>query len=346
MTISTVAVCCDDLSLMADARRLAATAGWDVEVAGTLDAHRWWSVASVVLLDGATAAQLEMQGLPRRSRVALLTRVDDPAVWRLGVLLGADQVVSLPADETALLRGVLAARTPMGAVPVVACVPAAGGAGASTVAAGIALTAARAGAETLLVDTDSAAGGLDVLLGAEHAPGLRWPDVASLDADTPVDVILEGLVRLAPRLRLLSWGRCDADTERPCTDWPLDVSATALELVVLDVPRPTADVHVPSADVVLLVVRAGVRQTVAASSLAKRLRSQGNDVRLVVRAPARGGLRPADVENAVGLPVALALPEDRRLAAATDDGQLARALARLPFDQLVTTLLESRVRAA
>ena len=345
--MSTVAVCCDDLGLMADARRLAATAGWDVEVAGPLDAHRWWSSAGVVLLDSAAAAQLAAQGLTRRPQVALLTRHDDPAAWRLAVLLGADQVATLPTDDGALLRGVLAVHTSRGSALTVACVPAVGGAGASTLAAGIALAAARAGAETLLVDTDPTAGGLDLLLGAEHAPGLRWPDIAALDPDTPGEVILEGLVRPVPRLRLLSWDRRpDVDTGHPRHRWPLDVGHTGLELVVVDAPRPGVAAVIPSSGVALLVVTAGVRQTVAAASLATRLQTQGIDVRLVVRGAGRGGLRAAEVATAVGLPLALALPEDRRLAVATDDGQLVRALARLPVGGLVTTLLESRARAA
>jgi len=212
--------------------------------------------------------------------------------------------------------------------------------------AGVALAAAGGVAETLLVDDDPTAGGLDLLLGAEYAPGMRWADVAGLDPDTPVEALLDGLVRPAARLRLLSWGRRDATTEVPRRGWPLDVGRTDIGLVVVDAPRPLADGRVPSADLVLLVVKAGVRQTAAASSLARRLETQGADVRLVVRAASRGGLRTTDVVTAVGLPLALAVPEDRRLAAATDDGQLSRALARLPFDEIVTALLDARVRAA
>jgi secretion/DNA translocation related CpaE-like protein len=348
MTISTVAVCCDDLGLMADARRLCATAGLDVEVAATLDVRRWWSSATAVLLDSAAAAQLTSGGLPRRPRVALLTREDDPGAWRLAVHLGAEQVAVLPLDEPALLRGVLSARTSAGGMPVVACIPASGGAGASTVAAGIGLAAARRGTETLLVDADAGGGGLDLMLGAEHAPGLRWGDVAALDPATPAEVILDGLLRPAPRLRLLSWGREEAGAEPPRAGWPMgDVTGAAgLGLVVLDMPRPTADATTPAVDLVLLVARAGVRQSVAAAAVATRLRRTCEDVRLVVRGASRGGLSATDVAIAVGLPLAAELPEDRRLPAAADDGQLARALARMPFDSIVESLVAFRARAA
>src|SRR3954452_6523726 len=346
MPISTVAVCCDDLGLMADARRLCAAAGLDAEVAGTLDAHRWWPSAIAVLLDATAAAQLAGQGLPRRPRVALLARDDDPAAGRLAVVLGAEQVTALPMEEPALLRGVLSARASKAGAPVVACVPASGGAGASTVAAGLAAAAARQGTETLLVDGDVAGGGLDLLIGAEHAPGLRWPEVAALAADTPADVILDRLVRPAPRLRLLSWDRRHESHDTAVTGWPLtDLARFGVGLTVLDLPRSTA-APPPTADVVLLVARAGVRQAVAAAALAGRLRAAVDDVRLVVRGAGRGGLTGAEVAAAVGLPLAVDLPEDRRVPAAADDGQLARCLARLPFGSLAAALVAPPGRAA
>src|SRR3954470_12727697 len=338
MPISTVAVCCDDLGLMADARRLCAAAGLDAEVAGTLDAHRWWPSAVAVLLDATAAAQLAGEGLPRRPRVALLARDDDPVAWRLAVVLGAEQVTALPMEEPALLRGVLSARASKAGAPVVACVPASGGAGASTVAAGLATAAARQGTETVLVDGDVAGGGLDLLLGAEHAPGLRWPEVAALAADTPADVILDRLVRPAPRLRLLSWDRRHESHDTAVTGWPLtDLARFGVGLTVLDLPR--SNPAPPTADVVLIVARAGVRQAVAAAALAGRLRAAVDDVRLVVRGAGRGGLTGAEAAPAVGPPPPVDLPEARRVPAAADDGQLARCLARLPFGSLAAALV-------
>src|SRR3954451_3405239 len=58
MTISTVAVCCDDLGLMADVRHLCAAAGINAEIAAALDAHRWWRCAGAVLLDAAASAEV------------------------------------------------------------------------------------------------------------------------------------------------------------------------------------------------------------------------------------------------------------------------------------------------
>ena len=341
MPISTVAVCCDDLGLMTEARRLCAAAGLDVEVTDSADARRWWPSAAAVLVDAAAAGQLAVHGLPRRAGVVVLTRHDDPAAWRLAVALGAEQVAALPADEAAVLASMQSTRGRRRGCPVVACVPATGGAGASTVASGLALAAARAGVETLLVDTDTAGGGLDLLFGLERAPGLRWGDVRALGRDTSWELILDGLVRPAPHLRLLSWGRGDGPEEPALDGWSLPEVGLGVGLVVLDLPRPSTVDAVPPVDVVLLVTCAGVRQTIAAARIAARLRTAADDVRLLVRGSPRHGLRAADIAAAVNLPLAAELSDDRRLAAAADRGQVGRVLGGMPFRGIVETLLSA-----
>jgi secretion/DNA translocation related CpaE-like protein len=347
MTVSTVAVCCDDLGLMSDARRLCAMAGLEVEVTGSHDARRWWSGAAAVLLDPPAAGQVAAQGLPRRPRVGLLTRADDPADWRIAVAIGAEQLAVLPDGERLLLDGVLHLYDDTGAAPVVACLPASGGAGASTVAAGLALAAARQGAATLLVDADSVGGGLDLVFGLEHTEGVRWPDVGSPGA-TPADSLPEGLLIAAPKLTLLSWDRRGADPAEAARRWPavLPAARASAELVVVDLPRSAALEATGAVDVVLVVARADVRSTVAATNVARGLRSQLRDVRMVVRGVGRGGLPARDVAAAAGLPLAAEVAEDRRLAAAADEGQVTRLLRRLPLDTLAAELRSSRRSAA
>jgi secretion/DNA translocation related CpaE-like protein len=347
MPMSTVAVCCDDLGLMADARRACAAAGLEVELVGWVDARRWWPRAAAVLVDVEAGAQICAQTLPRRAGVALLTRAEDPEVWRLAVSLGAEQVAVLPADERGLLRGVLAGRA-AGHAPVVACVPASGGAGASTLAAALALTSARSGASTFLVDGDPAGGGLDLLLGLERAEGMRWPDVESGWTQRGDGRGLDALIRPTPRLRLLSWDRRGPQASAPTDPWPLVAASRAeVELVVVDLPRQFEAFDPGAVDVVLLVSRADVRQAVAATQAATRLRAAVDDLRLVVRGGRRGGLSPTDVAAAVGVPLALSVREDRRLVNAADDGQqLRRLLARWPLDRLLASLLPSARRAA
>ena len=60
---------------------------------------------------------------------------------------------------------------------VLGVVGARGGVGASTLAAALAARGARRTA-SVLVDLDAAAPGLDLLVGLEDDPGVRWPDLA------------------------------------------------------------------------------------------------------------------------------------------------------------------------
>jgi len=348
MTVSTVAVCCDDLGLMSDARRLCAMAGLDVEVTACHDARRWWPGAAAVLIDPAAAGQILVQGLPRRSRVALLIRADNPADWRVAVAVGAEQVAVIPDDERALLGGVLALPANTGGATVVACVPASGGAGASTVASALALASARRGAATLLIDADPVGGGLDLLFGLERANGVRWPDLHGPAALAPTDALPDGLLVGPHGLALLSWDRRDPDLPADAAAWValLPVARSGSDLVVVDLPRRVSSDEAATVDVALLVVRAGVRQTVAAARAAAGLRAHCPDVRVVVRGIRRGGLAATEVAAAVGLPLAAQLPDDRRVAAAADEGQLPRLLGRLPFDSLADELVARRRTAA
>lgn len=124
---------------------------------------------------------------------------------------------------------------------VFALTPASGGVGASCLSVALAIRAAAAGQSVALVDADPFSGGLDVLLGIEQLPGLRWP--ALLD-------VREGLdgVALAQRLpgtdgvSLVSHERGSHPPARWLLALPHVVAglARAHDLVVLDCARSLA----------------------------------------------------------------------------------------------------------
>ena len=58
--------------------------------------------------------------------------------------------------------------------PLIAVTGGRGGGGASVFAAAL----AQCAGEALLVDLDGCGGGIDLLMGGESAPGLRWPDLS------------------------------------------------------------------------------------------------------------------------------------------------------------------------
>jgi secretion/DNA translocation related CpaE-like protein len=144
-------------------------------VCGALPPRQAWEAAKLVLV-GVDVAE-GMAALTRRPGVLLVgADLDDAAVWQKAVAIGAEHVVFLPDSEPWLLDRVADAAEGVGAPALAVAVM---GAAASTLACALAVTAAREGHRTVLVDVDPLGGRLDVLLGGEEAVGLRWPDLAS-----------------------------------------------------------------------------------------------------------------------------------------------------------------------
>ncbi len=228
-----------------------------------------------------------------------------------------------------------------GGAGVVGVVAARGGAGASVVAATLAGQLAAVGS-CALVDM-GVGGGLDTLLGLEDEPGLRWPDLA--DARGLVDG--EQLARA-----LVHWRRCavlSGDRRRPgpppdaAVGDVLDALTRCHGSVVLDLDRREvcgAASVVAACRVVLLVVPRDLNGVAGALAVRDRLAGTVQDVRLVVRGPAPGGLGVGELALTVGLPVSAALPAERRLAVGIEHGvgpsrsrgALARAARRLALE--------------
>ena len=321
-----------------DLLRLAAAADVRAEVADDRDRTRAaWGRPSLVLLGADLAPGLVTAGTPRRPGVVLVTRHrDDEEVYRLAVEIGAEEVAILPDAEARLVDVLAAAAEPADGGAVTVCVTGArGGAGASTFAAVLALTGARHGLRTLIVDGDPQGGGLDLLLGHEEAPGARWPEFLEVRGRLSAAALREALPSVGERARpgghggelaLLSWHRGDADPVPPgAMRAVLDAGARGFDLMVLDVQRHLGDAAVEAlvtADLALLVVPAEVRAVAAAARVAGAVGRHTSDVRVIVRGPAPGGLTAQSVAHVLGLPLAGAVTSDRRVAAALEHGDL------------------------
>ncbi|MGB8387935.1 septum site-determining protein Ssd, partial [Mycobacterium sp.] len=170
-----------DPELRDELDRVAAAVGIRVVHASAVSpvSRRTWSAAAAVLLDEVAADRCGQAPLPRRAHVTVLTAAEPvTATWAAAVAVGAEHVVRLPEQENELIRELAEAGEssrdygPRG--EVVAVIGGCGGAGASVLAVAVAQAATGA----LLVDLDPWGGGIDLLVGGEATPGLRWPDVA------------------------------------------------------------------------------------------------------------------------------------------------------------------------
>ncbi|QVI24725.1 hypothetical protein KHQ06_07955 [Nocardia tengchongensis] len=169
-----------DPHLRDEIRRIAAAADRSLDERRPPPGRHAWTAASVIILDTAAAHSCVSAGHPRRHGILLVTDGEPSLLdWQTATAAGAEQVLPLPSAADALIAAFAAhdGRRP-GDGAVLAVAGAGAGAGASVLAAAIALTAAgRFRDRTILVDCAPYGGGLDLLLGLEKAPGLRWPDL-------------------------------------------------------------------------------------------------------------------------------------------------------------------------
>ena len=325
-----------DPDLLDAVLRLAAAAGCELQrVVDPAQARRSWADAPIVLVDDDAAQRCATAGLSRRNGVLVVVLAEPPAqVWRNAVAVGAAHVVSLPDGEAWLVRTLADAMESASgghrAGAAVAVVGGCGGAGASVFAAALAVTAVREGGNALLVDCDPLGGGLDLVLGAEQAAGLRWPEIDVGSGHVPAAAWHAALPappvpgRAGGELALLSCARSPHGPTAAAVAAVLDAGRRAGETVVCDLPRyPTeaAITALGAADLTLLVVPADVRASAAAARVAGVLGEHGGPVRLVVRGPAPGGIDAAEIARALDLPLLVAMRPEPGLARAVEAGR-------------------------
>ena len=325
-----------------------------------------WSTASLVLLDARSAEAVAV--LPRRPGVVLVhhdPNGGDPGseVWRLAVAAGAEHVVVLP--EGAGWLGELLVRSVRPGGRCVAVVGARGGAGATTTAIALATAAAAAGRSVVLVDGDPLGAGVDLAMGAEELPGLRWHDLHDVRAPLPPGGLAAALP-VADGVSVLAWGRGPAPEPRAVRA----VVRAALDehdLVVLDLPRAgeAAASAAAMAAHVLLCVCPGELRAVASAPAVLRRWGTAAELHLLVRGPAPGGLGGHDAGAAVAaglgaapggiVPTSLSRVDVVRaepgLAAALERGEAFAVGPRSPLRRwarrwLVEELPVGQVRAA
>lgn len=180
MDLALPLIATSDDRMLDDALRWCAAVGCAPEVAADVVAvRRSWRAAPLVVVGDDLGPDLVHAQLPRRDHVLLMAGSRDEA-WPLAVALGAVDVVT-GADEARALDALTLALDGRGEACLVSLVGGVGGAGASTVAASLALAGADRGFQSLLLDADPLGGGLELVLGAEAVDGLRWHDLGAAD---------------------------------------------------------------------------------------------------------------------------------------------------------------------
>jgi secretion/DNA translocation related CpaE-like protein len=339
-----------DELLLDEMLRLLAAAGTEPERAtGGAALRRAHRQASLVLIGADVLDAQVVRGLPRRSGVVVVAgRELTPEEWATAVAIGAERVVVLPGEESWLLaRATAATRPDVDRGWLVAVGGSCGGAGASTLAAALALTAGAGSPGVLLVDGDPWGGGLDLVLGAERDDGLRWPALSEVRGRLDGAAVLAAL----PEVRGVSVLAASRSAPRAVPDEALVAVVEAVRAggtpVVVDLARPGA--HGPGSGAELVLAEAGlalllVPARLRAASAARALVGDGevpgpwSAAHLVTR-PVPGGLARGEIADVVGRPVLAELATDRSAIGRGERGEPPVVTARSPFGTVARTVL-------
>ena len=236
-------------------------------------------------------------------------------------------------------------------------VPAVGGAGASITAAASALVLSRE-RPICLVDADALAGGIDLVLGMETEPGLRWQDFSAADGRLDGAALYEALPSCpqSPALKVLTWTRSRTpetaynhasaatkfdSADRPGrTDRPDDVRHIASTIsclihagitVIVDCPKQVEYVTTLGAlaDDTVIILPTSVRAIAAGGHLASVCAQAGFTPSLAVRHQQHRDISVEEVEYALDLPIAGEIEYCKKVAHEIDVGGLAGAVGKL-----------------
>ena len=307
--------------------RVAAAVGVRVVHAGSAlpVSRKAWSAALAIVLDESAAQECAVTGLPRRAHVIVVAGIDPaPTTWAAAIDVGARHVLKLPAQEHDLVRELAeagdSARDDGAGGAVVAVIGGRGGAGASLFAVALAQSAS----DSLLVDADPWAGGIDLLVGAETTAGVRWPDLALQGGRLTWSAVRDALPRHRG-ISMLSGTRRGCELDAGAVQAVIDAGRRGGATVICDLPRRltgAVETVLKTADLVVVISPCDVRACAATATMAPMLAGLNPNIGLVVRGPSPGGLRAEEVAEIAGLPLLASMKPDPRLAEQLEHGGL------------------------
>jgi secretion/DNA translocation related CpaE-like protein len=316
-----------DATLHDELDRVAAAVGVRVVHAGggSPVSRKTWSAAAAVVLDEAAADRCGRAALPRRAHVSVLTAAEPmTATWAAAISVGAQHVLRLPEQEHELIHELAeaaeSARDEGLCGAVTAVIGGCGGAGASV----FALALAQAAADALLVDLDPWGGGIDLLMGGEATPGLRWPDLALQGGRLSWSAVRDALPRHRG-ISVLSGTRRGYELGAGPVDAVVEAGRRGGVTVICDLPRRLTDATqaaLDGADLVVVVSPCDVRACAATAAMAPVLAGLNPNLGLVIRGPSPGGLRATEVADITGLPLLASVRAQPQLAEQVEHGGL------------------------
>lgn len=300
-----------------------------------------WPTAAAVVVDEDGARRCVRAGMHRRDAIFMVGSAEpSSAMWAAAVEVGAERLCVLPVQEAELLRCISEAAEAGRGAPrrgrVIAVTAGRGGGGASVFAAAL----GQCAGEGLLVDLDSCGGGLDLLLGVESTSGLRWPDLAIQSGRLSWTAVRDVLPKLR-ELSVLSCTRTFHEIDAGAAASIVDAGRRGGATVICDLPRQLTESSLrvlEIADLAVIVTSCDVRGIAATAAVAGVIRTVNPNIGLVVRGPAPGGLRAAEVGDVAAAPLLAAMRPEPMLAVQLEHGGL-RLRRRSPLAAAARTVL-------
>jgi secretion/DNA translocation related CpaE-like protein len=352
MTPSTSALLLtDDPDLLADVQRLAAAAGAELGVAThPAEARAAWASARVVLVGPDLLPVLADARPLRRDQVhVLVLGASDDDCFRAALDIGAESVVELPRGESWLVETLAdTADGAFGRAEVVGVVGGCGGAGATTFATALATAAAQDSDRAsgprpvMLVDADPLGPGIERVAGLDDVEGARWG--ALLQSTGRLGSrSLRAALPARDRLVVLGWGPGRRAVLDPrVVREVLSAAARGSGLVVVDLPRhpdPAATEILQRCDHVVVVTTLELAGIASAARVVGEVLPDAGAAWLVARGPA-AALDPLEVSSALGVPLAAAMTDQRRLAESVELGLGPLRSRRGPLARAAREVLE------
>ncbi|MGN9843722.1 septum site-determining protein Ssd [Nonomuraea sp. H19] len=332
----------EDHALLDDLVRIAAAAGAHLDVAHVpAHARPYWNLAPLIAVGADQADVVAATAPPPRDQVLLVTRdPEDPDTWRKCVAVGAQAVVSLPGDERHLVERLADAMEPEPRSGAVICVIGGrGGVGASVLSACLALRASGDHLRALLVDADPLGGGIDALLGQEEASGARWGDLVAREGRISSSALQAALPSFGD-LAVLSFHRGEvAAIPAQAMRSVLEAGQRGFDLVAVDLPRhldPAAIEALTRARTTLVLAPADVRGILSTAQVLGEIRKHTSDVRAILRP---GVVDDETAAASLGVPCVGSLPDQPRLSATLNRGELPKLGPRTVLGGLCASLL-------
>ena len=292
-----------DPSLLDAVSATALALGTTVVVAGERDEIKLlWAAAGVRLVGTDMAGRVA--GLsPMRDGTWVVGRAD-AALLDASAELGVP-ALALPAASAQLAEALTRQQAAVPRARVVVLVGGSGGVGVSSVTVGLSLITARRGMRVTLLELASCGGGLDLLMGLETAPGVRWSDMEHASGELGG---LDNELVQGDGVSLLCLSReAPASPSRVALEAVLRSCARSQDLVLVDGGDGSCLGWLDDAQAVL-VVAGHVRGVAAARMLAQQHELSG--AQLVVRTGPGATLPPGAVAEALGLPLLGAVRHD------------------------------------